>query len=225
MGAGTLPLQIWLSPAFPVGSFAYSHGLEWAVEAGAVHDAASVQAWLEDLIGFGAIHTDTILASLAWRAVAKSDLQDLVELNALALALAGGRERYLETSAQGSAFVKAASAAWPCAILADFHDRTSGPVAYPIALGMVASGHEVALSPMLEAFALAFAAMILSAAVRLGPIGQTQCQQIIAFLLPRIKSLAELAEHASLTELGACAFTSDIAALRHETQYSRLFRT
>ena len=221
----TLPLHVWLSPAFPVGSFAYSHGLEWAVEAGDVHDAASVQGWLVDLVEHGAIRTDTFLAALAWKATGIGDIAVLKELNALALALAGGRERYLETSAQGSAFVAAATAAWPCEVLADFRAAVTGPVAYPIALGLTASGHKVPLPATLEAFALAFTAMLVSAAVRLGPIGQTQAQHITAALLAPIRALALQAEHASLDDLGACAFRSDIAALKHETQYSRLFRS
>ena len=221
----TLPLHVWLSPAFPVGSFAYSHGLEWAVEAGDVHDAASVQGWLADLIGHGAIRTDTFLAALAWKAAAQGEIPALAELNALALALAGGRERCLETSAQGSAFVAAARAAWPCGVLADFRAAVPGPVAYPVALGLVAAGHQVPLPATLEAFALAFTAMLVSAAIRLGPIGQTQAQHITAALLAPVRALALQAEHASLDVPGACAFRSDIAALKHETQYSRLFRS
>ena len=220
-----LPLHIWLSPAFPVGSFAYSHGLEWAVEAGDVDDAASLKDWLDDLVRHGAIRNDTIMASLAWRAARNGDSPALQELNDLALALAGGRERHLETSAQGSAFVTAALAAWPCQALKVFRAAHAGPVAYPVAFGMTAGGHNLALVPSLEAFALAFAAMLVSAAVRLGPIGQTDGQRITAALLPALQRLAQEAENAALDDLGACAFRSDLAALQHETQYSRLFRS
>lgn len=222
---GTLPLHIWLSPAYPIGAFAYSHGLEGAVENGDVYDAASAQNWLAVLLENGAIKTDTVLAGLALTAGAEADITALADLNALALALAGGRERYLETSAQGTAFLAASTTSWPCDILARFRAAVPGPAAYPVAFGLVASGHGVPVLPALEAFALAFVAMLVSATVRLGPIGQTHGQRITAALLPAIKALAAQAEHASVEELGACAFRSDIAALKHETQYSRLFRS
>lgn len=225
MPVSALPLQVWLSPAFPVGSFAYSHGLEWAVEAGMVHDAASVASWLEGLTAHGTIRSDTMLASMAWDAAKRGDLQGLGEINALALALAGGRERALETSAQGTAFLAAACAAWPCDILRAFRGGFAGPVAYPVALGMAAGGHDIALPATLEAFALAFVAMLVSAAVRLGPIGQSQAQLITAAMLSPIRALARQAAGATPDDLGSCAFRSDLCALQHETQYSRLFRS
>ena len=114
---GALPLLIWFSPAFPVGAFAYSHGLEWAVEEGSVRDAASLRDWLADLLGHGGIRNDAILFANAWHAAVQGDAAVLAEISALALALAGSRERLLETSAQGNAFVAAARAAWPCAAL------------------------------------------------------------------------------------------------------------
>ena len=225
MPASALPLHVWLSPAFPVGSFAYSHGLEWAVEAGIVSDAASLASWLEDLTAHGAVRSDTILVSMAWHAAKNGDLHGLGEINALALALAGGRERALETSAQGTAFLSAACAAWPCAILLAFRGEFTGPMAYPVALGMAAGGHNIALPATLEAFALAFVAMLVSAAVRLGPIGQSQAQLVTAGMLPSIRALALEAAGATMDDLGSCAFRSDICALQHETQYSRLFRS
>ena len=111
---GPLPLLIWLSPAFPVGAYAYSHGLEWAVEAGDVADAASLQGWLLDLLEFGAPRSDAILFAAAFRAAAATDWPELMEINALAVALTASAERRLETTAQGTAFVAAARAAWDC---------------------------------------------------------------------------------------------------------------
>ena len=108
---GTLALFVWLSPAFPVGAFAYSHGLEWAVEAGDIADAASLLTWLEDLCDHGAPRADALLFAAAHRAVASEDWSGLAQANELAIALAGSKERRLETSAQGLAFVSAARAA------------------------------------------------------------------------------------------------------------------
>ena len=217
-----LPLLIWFSPAFPVGSFAYSHGLEWAVESGAVRDAASLQGWLSALLQHGGARNDAILFAQAWRAAHSVDAAALDDINGLALALAGARERLLETAVQGNAFVTAARAAWPCAAL---DGLPAGDIAYPAAAACAAAGHGLALAAALPAFILGFTANLVSAAVRLGPIGQTDGQRVIAALLPQVRALALEAEAADLADIGGCAFIADIAAMQHETQYSRLFRS
>jgi urease accessory protein len=221
----SLPLLIWLSPAFPVGAFAYSHGLEWAVEAGDIVDAPSLEGWLIDLLEFGAPRSDAILFSAAFRAAAAADWPALMDINALAVALAASAERRLETTAQGAAFVAAARAAWDCEPLRRLLEPPGGRIAYPVAVAAAAIGHGLLLDASLEAFVLAQAANLVSASLRLGAIGQTDGQKLLAALLPRIRVLASEARTASLAELGGCAFRSDIAAMRHETQYSRLFRS
>jgi len=219
-----LPLLLWLSPAFPVGSFAYSHGLEWAVEAGDIVDAATLKEWLGALLRFGAPRSDAILFACAFRAAQSSDWARLNEINALAVALAGSAERRLETCAQGAAFLSAMRAAWACAALGRLPDGGE-PIAYPIAVGVAAAGHALNLELSLQAFVLSLIANLVSAAVRLGAIGQTDGQRTLAGLLPEARRLAMEAAGAGLDDLGSCAFRSDIAAIRHETQYSRLFRS
>ena len=220
-----LPLLIWLSPAFPVGAYAYSHGLEWAVEAGDVMDAASLQGWLLDLLEFGAPRSDAILFSAAFRAAGRGDWPELMEVNVLTVALTASAERRLETTAQGAAFVAAARAAWDCEPLRRLDQAAEGCIAYPVAVAAAARGHGLPLDMSLEAFVLAQAANLVSAALRLGAIGQTDGQKILAALLPPIQDLAHEAQSAGLSGLGGCAFRSDLAAMRHETQYSRLFRS
>jgi len=220
-----LPLLVWLSPAFPVGSFAYSHGLEWAAEAGDIIDAASLKGWLIDLIDFGAPRADSLLFAAAFRATEGADWAELAAINELAIALAGSSERRLETSAQGGAFVAAMRAAWPCAALARLPAQGEGPSAYPIAVAVAAAGHGLDLASSLEAFGLAVLANLVSAAVRLGTIGQTDGQRTLAALMAEVRALAHHAAGAGLDALGGCAFRSEIAAMRHETQYSRLFRS
>jgi urease accessory protein len=224
-GFAELPLLLWLSPGFPVGSFAYSHGLEWAVEAGDVVDAVSLRGWLNDLLSFGAPRSDAILAACAFRAAEACDWAALREINALAIALAGSSERRLETSAQGAAFVAAMRAAWGCAALERLPIAGGEPVAYPVAVGVAAAGHGLELASTLEAFVLSLLANFVSAAVRLGAIGQTDGQKTLAALIGKVRNLASEAAAAGLEDLGGCAFRSDIAAMRHETQYSRLFRS
>jgi len=221
--ASPLPLMLWLSPAFPVGAFAYSHGLEWAVEAGDIYDAQSLGGWLVDLLLYGAPRNDAMLFAESFRAAEAADWPALLDANALSIALANSAERRLETTAQGSAFVAAARPAWDCGAL----QRLAGEerVAYPVAVAAAAAGRGLPLRPSLEAFVLALVSNLVSAVVRLGPIGQTDGQKILAGLLPRIRALAEGAASATLDEIGGCAFRSDIAAMKHETQYSRLFRS
>ena len=223
--SSALPLLIWLSPGFPVGAFAYSHGLEWAVEAGDIVDARSLEAWLIDLMEFGAPRSDAVLFSVAFRSAAAADWPALTEANALAVALCPSAERRLETSAQGRAFVAAARAAWDCEPLRRLDFPPEGRIAYPVAVAATASGHGLPLGACLEAFALAQIANLVSAALRLAAIGQTDGQKILAALLPLVRALAREAHDASLDDLGGAAFRSDIAAMRHESQYSRLFRS
>jgi len=220
-----LPLLVWLSPGFPVGAFAYSHGLEWACEAGDIADAASLKAWLVDLLDLGAPRSDCVLFACAFRAARAGDRAGLNEINALAVALAGSAERRLETRAQGGAFLAAMRAAWDCAALGDLPAAGAEPVAYPVAVGAAAAGHGLDLAISLQAFAISLVANFVSAAVRLGAIGQTDGQKTLAAILPDVRRLARDTAGADVGALGGCAFRSDIAAMRHETQYSRLFRS
>ncbi len=219
-----LPLFLWLSPAFPVGSFAYSHGLEWAVEAGDVVDFGSLRDWLADLAAFGAPRTDAILFAASHRAVEAGDWRTLNEINELAVALAGSAERRLETTAQGRAFRLAARAAWDCEALARVPERGE-TIAYPIAVAAAAAGHGMARERAAEAFVVSLFANLVSAAVRLSVVGQTDGQRLLAGILRDAGAMARQAAGATLDDLGAAAFRSDIAAMRHETQYSRLFRS
>jgi len=223
-----LPLFIWLSPAFPVGAFAYSHGLEWAAEAGDIRDAASLLSWLQDLCDFGAPRSDSVLFAAAYRAALACDWPRLGELNDLAVALANSLERRLETTQQGGAFVTAARAAWDCEALAQL-GGADRPVAYCAAVAAAAAGHTIRLEAALPAFALSVFSNLVSAAVRLSAIGQTDGQRVLAALAPRVAAMAATAAGADLAQdeaaLGGCAFRSDLAALQHETQYSRLFRS
>lgn len=225
MQAAHLPLMVWLSPAFPVGAFAYSHGLEWAFEAGDLHDAATLRDWLDALVGHGSLRNDLILFATSFRATVSQDGQTLAEIAELALALANSGERRLETVTQGNAFLAAARAAWPCEAFTHLAAAWPGDVAYPVAVAVAAAGHGLPLAPSLEAYGLAFVANLVSAAVRLGIVGQTDGQRITAGLVPALHAAAASADTATLDDLGACAFRSDLAALRHETQYSRLFRS
>jgi urease accessory protein len=220
-----LPLAVWFSPMFPVGAFAYSHGLEWAHEAGDIGNADELRDWLATLVQRGALHNDAILLGAAYRAGLQGGAQELAELNELALALATSRERRLETGTQGNAFLLAIRKSWPCASLRLLGETGEEDVAYPIAVAIAAAGHGLPLDATLDMFCLGFASNLVSAAIRLGIVGQTDGQRVIAALMPTICETARDCAAKDLDDIGGSAFRSDLASLCHETQYTRLFRS
>lgn len=222
---GALPLLAWLSPAFPVGSFAYSHGIEWAFEAGDVTDAQSTEAWIADLIECGGPWSDAVLLAAAHRAASAKDYESLRDVSEFAAALASTRERKLEAMAQGEAFMNTVLAAWPNKALEKVAGVIGGEIAYPVAVGVASAAHEIPLRVTLESFLLALVSNFVSAAVRLIPLGQTDGTRIVAALTPRVREIAARAEKSTLDDVGGAAIRSDIASMKHETQYTRLFRS
>ncbi len=215
----------WLSPAFPVGAFSYSSGIEWAVEAGDIKDAGTLQDWLAVMLAEGGGFCDAVLFAHAHRAVTGGDDKSLRVVAELAAAFAPSKERHLETTAQGNAFVEAARAAWPCSAIDRLKAVWTGPVAYPVAVAVAAAGHGIALEPALAAFLQAVAANWVSAGVRLIPLGQTDGQRVLAALEAVVAATARRAPARKLDDLGSSAFRADLASARHETQYTRLFRS
>ncbi|MDR3374208.1 MAG: urease accessory protein UreF [Ancalomicrobiaceae bacterium] len=228
--AGLLKLAIWLSPAFPVGGFTYSHGLEWAIEDGSVPSAAALEAWLADILDHGAGRNDAILFVHAWRAAVTVDVDALAAVVELADALSPTRERRLETAAQGAAFAKAISDTWgsPEWFHLEVQLRSrfgTPPWTYATAVGIACGCHGIAIRPALALYLQAFAANIISAGVRAVPLGQTEGLGILSRLAPRVLALADWAMASDLDDIGGASFRADIASMRHETQYTRLFRS
>jgi urease accessory protein len=218
-------LLVWFSPAFPIGAFSFSHGLEWAVEAGDIHDRASLEAWLAGLVTQGSGWSDAVLFSAAHRAVERRDPKRLREAAELAVALQPSRERRLEATMQGDAFVKAVETGWENAGLVLLRQATEPPHALAVAAGAAAAGAGFAREESVGAFLTGFCQNLVSAAVRLAPIGQSDGLRVLAALEPAIAATAARAEKASLRQVGGLAFRSDIASMRHETQITRLFRS
>jgi urease accessory protein len=225
MSGMELPLAIWFSPMFPVGAFAYSHGLEWAHEAGDIGDAKDLRDWLTTLVQRGALHNDAIVLGAAYRAALQGDAQRLAEINGLALAMVTTCERRLETVTQGNAFLLAIRKSWPCAALDLLGEPSGEDVTYPVAVALAVAGHQLALEATLDMFCLGFVSNLVSAAIRLGIIGQTDGQRVLAALMPIIRETARECVGKDLDDLGGSAFRSDLASLCHETQYTRLFRS
>lgn len=218
-------LTAWLSPSYPVGAFSYSGGLEYAVEAGDVTDADALRRWIAVMVAEGGGFCDAVLFAHAHRAASGSDKVALRVVAELAAALSPSRERHLETTAQGRAFLEVTRAAWSCAALDALVAAWPGPYAYPVAVAAAAAGHGIALRPALLAFLHAIAANLVSAGVRLVPLGQTAGQHAIAALEDIIADTAARALATALDDVGSAALRADLASLRHETQYTRLFRS
>ena len=218
-------LMAWLSPSFPVGAFSYSSGLEWAVETGDVTDAATLQRWLRTVVAHGNGFCDGVFFAQAYRAVAASEEARLREVAELAAAFTPSKERQLETTAQGQAFLQTVRAAWSCDALEKFAGEWDGAVAYPVAVAVAAVGHSIPLEPALHAYLHAVVANLVSAGVRLIPLGQTDGQRLLAALQELIHETSGRALLATLDDLGSAAFRADLASMRHESQYTRLFRS
>jgi urease accessory protein len=218
-------LLTWLSPAFPVGGFSYSSGIEWAVEAGDVIDAASLKNWLAAVLTDGSGFCDGVFLAQAHRAVAADDDRALREVAELAAAFVPSRERQLETTTQGRAFIEVARAAWDCDGLAHAVAQCDGAIVYPVAVGIVSATHAIPLEPALHAFLHALLSNWISAGARLIPLGQTDSQRVLASLEQTVSETARRALAAKLDDLGSATFRADLAGMRHETQYTRLFRS
>ncbi|WP_425475395.1 urease accessory protein UreF [Shinella oryzae] len=216
--AALVRLMTWLSPAFPVGAFSYSGGLEQVVSDGDVRDVATLRDWLSSLLSHGSLWNDAVLFAEAHRDVDAEE--QLKAVAALAEALAGSAERHRETMLQGGAFLAAASG-WPHPVL----DVLGEATAYPVAVAAVAGGHGIAAEAALAAFLHAVASNLVSVAIRCGVIGQRDGVAVLAGLEPQVIAMAERAAGSTLDDLGSATIRAEIASLRHETLTTRLFRS
>jgi len=217
--AGLYRLMTWLSPAYPVGAFSYSHGIEYAVGIGLIRDRSTLVDWIEHAVRHGAGLADAALLAAAWRG------DDLDRVAMLADSWRGSAEMALEAGAQGAAFLATTRAAWPHPALDALALRRRGEVALPVAVGVAAAAHGVALDATLTGFLHAFAGNLVSAGVRLTPLGQTDGQRAVAALEAAVADTARAARDTPLDEIGTASVMIDWCSIRHETQYTRLFRS
>jgi len=233
-GAALYRLLAWSSPGYPTGAFSYSHGLEWAVEAGQVRGRDELLEFVETVLSRGGGWIDAVLFAQVWRAAPR--MEELLELNRLAAAFRGSAETALESRQQGSAFLQVTRRAWPHPLLDAFAARVidesleanhahSGEVAHCVVAALASAAHKVPLTPSLDAYLHAFAANLVSAGARLIPLGQTDAQIAIARLADPIHRIGALARKTPLDDLGTSAPGLELCSLLHETQYTRLFRS
>jgi urease accessory protein len=224
-----IALQAWLSPAYPVGSYAYSHGLETAIDTGTVIDRETLCEWLESNLRYGDGWNDAVLFGETARYFALDEagerLRKLQELAELASALNGTKELRQESLQQGSAFLDITRKAWPHPVIDDFAGAIGVHPAYPVCFALAAVAHGCPVIPAAEGFLFASVANRASAAVRLNVIGQTAGQEIAAALAPVARTIAQNGVAADLSELGSSVFVNEIYSLAHEKQNARLFRS
>lgn len=207
-----LTLTQWMSPGFPVGAFAYSHGLERVIDRGDLADAATLQAWLTDILEHGSAQSDVILLAASYHA----HQNEVADIDATARAFVASSERLLETVDQGAAFARTVDDIWGAGL---------GPLTYPVAVGRAAAHQDIPLELTAQLYVHAMIANLTSAAVRLVPLGQTEGQAVLAGLAPLIRKTAQNACTQDIGQLSSNCFAADIASMQHETQYSKVFRT
>jgi urease accessory protein len=226
-------LLAWCSPAYPTGAFSYSHGMEWAVECGTVTTRSGLLEFISAVLERGGGWVDAVLFAHAWRAAhlpephwsarGRATLCDIAEL---AAAFRASAETALESRQQGSAFLDVTLKAWPHPRLTEFaHDLRGHPVAHCVAVAVACAAHQLELSVALPAFIQMIAANLVSAGARLIPLGQTDAQIAVAQLAPVIAATATRALRTELQDLGTAAPLLELYSMRHETQYTRLFRS
>ena len=216
-------LLAWLSPSFPTGAFSYSHGLEAVAEAGAVYDRTTLQGWIAAIIEHGSGRIDTDILRDAYRAAEAGDPAALTAANRRGIAFLATSELALESAQQGEAFLGTCVTAWPDPFLEAWNPGEG--VCFPAAFGAAAACAAIALDDALLGYLHAFASNLMSAGLRLGLIGHTDGQRILAGLEPLIASAAAAGNRRDPADFGSATFAVDLASMAHETQYSRLFRS
>lgn len=207
MSADLLTLVQWLSPAFPVGAYAYSQGLEQAITAGEVKDPESLTDWITGILTHGAGKMDAILLA---HGRAGENLTDL------AYAFASSAERQAEMRDQGAAFGQ---------VVAAVTGQVQPPLPYALAVAHASRTLDLTDQQVIALFLQALAAQLISAAVRFVPLGAADGQRVLTTLAPLITTLAADYADAPLTDLATATLGADLAAMRHETMDVRIFRS
>lgn len=208
-----LTLTQWLSPAFPVGAFAYSHGLEEAIRNGWVETATDLREWLQDITRHGSGRSDAIWIRLAYEANSEAEIESL---NMQCRAFAPSLERMREGERQGQAFARVTSDVWQMDL---------PPSQLPVALGLAARNADLPIDMVITLYLQSFLGNLVSAAQRLMPLGQTDAQSVLAELNHDCISIAAETEGKALDDMSSSAFLSDIASMRHETLQPRIFQS
>ena len=205
-----ITLMQWLSPAFPIGGVAYSPGLEWAIDKGYVSNREELEKWISDLLEYGSLKNDAILIKLVLKG------SDPKEINEIAMALCPASERLSETQLQGGAFCKIMREVWSLEI---------DELTLPIALALAAKNESIDQNLVVPAYLHSFCSNLISVAMRLIPIGQTDGQKTLRELSPLISDSVRAVAKSDKDDLGSACFLSDVSAMQHEYLQPRVFKT
>ena len=213
-----LKLLTWNNQAFPIGSYSFSSGLEYAVESNLITTGYELQSWLKNLLNFGSIQTDAILLVEAWKLMKKKKNRNLIELNNFAISLNQSYEKYIENYEQGKSFIKITSDAWN-------HKFQSKNLTFPLAYASSAYQENIKLEDTLISYLHANLCNLLSAGIKLIPLGQTEGQRIQIKLNLYIEEEYKIILKKDMNDIGNCGWVNDIVSMQHENQFTRIFRT
>ena len=213
-----LKLLTWNNQSFPIGSYSFSSGLEYAVETKIVFSSYQLLNWLKDLLTYGSLQSDSILLAETWKLKKKKQCNKILELNQFAVSLNQSHEKYIENYEQGRAFIKVAQDAWG-------HNFINKHLIFPIAYACSAAQENISLDDSLQSFIHSNLGNLLAAGIKLIPLGQTDGQKIQVELNKHIDKEYRCIKKRNLNSIGSCAWANDIISMRHENQYTRIFRT
>ena len=198
------------------------------MEAQYVRDLGSLVEWLKADLCYGSIRNEAIFFNEAWRAVTSCDGAKLLEIAELAGAFRGTAEFALESSQQAAASLAVLRRVWPDGLL-DWLARALNerqiPAAQAVVLGAGSARQGLPVEVALPAYLQSYVGNLVSAAVRLIPLGQTAGQLAIAGLEEAVLGASTSARDSTIDDLGSAAFMVDLVSMAHETQYTRLFRS
>ncbi|PHQ71871.1 MAG: urease accessory protein UreF [Sneathiella sp.] len=218
-------LMSWMSPSYPVGAYTYSHGIEYAVEAGLLKNVDELVVWITDILVFGSGKSDSAFLAATYAEAISGTLAGLCDIAELGQAFSSTRELALETEQQGRAFIRVISDVSPSPGLGALQKQWQGPIISPIAVAIVAADNNIPLAAVLTAYLHGFVSNLVSAAVRLVPLGQTDGQRAIAALAQTVEETVRAAQNTTLEDMGTATLMVDWCSSKHETQYTRLFRS
>lgn len=210
-----------VSPSLPVGSYSYSQGLEWAVEAGWVSDEKSLQAWLQSVLDNSLCPVDVPLLNLLYQAFTEGDEQQVCLLNETVHACRETKELRNEERQRGQALAS---------LLDHFHlcSREKKDLACRSFVGgyaLAAHCWDVPCSDAVLGYLWSWLENQVLSGIKIIPLGQSQGQKILDRLIPLLSGIAEKGKAIPLAEIGGAATALSIGSMLHETQYTRLYRS
>ena len=213
-----LKLLTWNNQSFPIGSYCFSSGLEFAVESKLIQSGKDLQYWLNDLLKYGSLYSDALILLEAWKLASKKENNKINDLNNFAVSLNQSNEKYIENYEQGKSFIKITEDAWN-------HKYISKKLVYPIAYAVAAVQENINMEDVLICYLHSSLCNLLAAGIKLIPLGQTEGQKIQIALNTYIEEEYKNILKKNFNDIGNCGWVNDIISMKHENQFTRTFRT